>query len=156
MLISALQKMQAGLENNLKGQTLQMNNAKVKVDDVISTIAAFLTQAAATDAANADWKKLLAAMTSTQKTSITPLMAGLARVLQASYGPQNPILAEFGLTPRRTPTRTLKGKTAGVAKSKATRVARNTMGSKQKKAIHGTVPETTPAPAPSAPSLKHE
>ncbi len=144
MLISAIQQMQAGLEKNLKGKTLQVNNATLKVDDVIATFDAFLAQVAATDAANADWKTLLAALTSTQKTSINPLMSGLARVFEAAYGPQNQILVEFGLTPRRTPARTLKSKTTGVAKGKATRVARGTMGSKQKAAIHGTVP----APAP--------
>jgi hypothetical protein len=74
------------------------------------------------------------------------------------------ILAEFGLTPRKVATKSSETKAAAAAKNVATRKARNTMGSKQKKAIKGdvtgvvvtpiTVPkaEAHPAPAPAAPA----
>ena len=65
-------------------------------------------------------------------------------------------LADFGLTPRKRPVMSVDAKSVAAAKSKATRAARHTMGSVQKKAVKGTVPLVStdggvhaPAPAPS-------
>jgi hypothetical protein len=71
------------------------------------------------------------------------------------------VLADFGLRPKKAPTPlTVEEKAAAAAKRKATRVARNTMGSQQKKAVTGTFVGvvvtpiwTAPiTPAPAAPN----
>jgi hypothetical protein len=61
-------------------------------------------------------------------------------------------LAVFNLSAPKAGKRTVKVKSTAVAKSKATRTARNTMGSKQKKSIKGVLPEANTAPdgAPTA------
>jgi hypothetical protein len=55
------------------------------------------------------------------------------------------MLADFGITPpkARTPL-SADQKAAAVAKRKATRAIRHTLGPKQKKNIKGTVPATAP------------
>ena len=55
------------------------------------------------------------------------------------------LLEDFGYVPRKPSTRTLKNKTAAQDKAKATRVARHTLGPKQKQEITGQpVPPATP------------
>ena len=48
-------------------------------------------------------------------------------------------LADFGLSPRKVAVVSPEARVAAVAKTKATRAARHTMGAKQKKAIQGDV-----------------
>ena len=66
----------------------------------------------------------------------------LTAAIKVLLGPESPSLVDFGITPNK-PRRasTLAEKTEAAAKGKATRVARHTMGPKQKAAIHGEVPE---------------
>jgi hypothetical protein len=73
-----------------------------------------------------------------------------AAFVKVTFANSPDILADFGLKPNkaRTPL-TVEQRTMAVARTKATRAARHTMGTKQKKAVKGTV--TTPAPAPAAP-----
>jgi hypothetical protein len=72
------------------------------------------------------------------------------------YGARSQTLLDFGITPAKVPVRTAASKVAAAAKGAATRLARHTMGTKQKAAIHGTVAPAAPvppaAPAPAAPA----
>ena len=63
------------------------------------------------------------------------------------YGAKSATVAEFGFTPKEA-TVDVKTKAAAIVKSAATRAARGTMGSRQKKEIKGTVP-AAPSSAPS-------
>jgi hypothetical protein len=57
------------------------------------------------------------------------------------------VLGDFGLTPPKTATKPVKVKAKAADLAQATREARNTMGSQQKKKVKGTLPEegtTTP------------
>jgi hypothetical protein len=72
----------------------------------------------------------------------------LKTFLQGRLGKTSPDLARYGFEPAKVPTRTVAEKAAAVAKNKATRTARHTMGSTQKKSVKGTVP--APAAQPSA------
>lgn len=60
--------------------------------------------------------------------------------VKASFSKSPDVLADFGLNPKnvRTPL-TVEEKTVAAAKRKATRAARHTMGTKQKKGVKGTV-----------------
>ncbi|MGH7439052.1 MAG: hypothetical protein ACRENE_25465 [Polyangiaceae bacterium] len=78
-------------------------------------------------------------------------MKAYVSFVRARFGDQPDVLADFGLEPRkaRTPL-TIDEQAAAVAKRKATRQARHTMGKKQKKKVKGDVvgvsviPVTTP------------
>jgi hypothetical protein len=84
--------------------------------------------------------------------SLRGVVTAFAAYVKATYGNSPDTLADFGLSPRkaRTPL-TAEQNTVAVAKRAATRAARHTTGSKQKKAIKGSVKvtvTTTPLAAP--------
>ena len=87
-------------------------------------------------------------------------LGAVRAALLAAFKDQVDILADFGLTARAVPVLTPEEKQAAVAKAKATRVARHTMGKKQRAAITGetaaaaaasAAPATAPLPSPSSP-----
>jgi len=76
-------------------------------------------------------------------------MAALVVFVKAAFGKSPDVLADFGLQPKKTSTPlTIDQKAAAAAKRAATRAARHTMGTKQKKNVKGTI-TTIVAPAPS-------
>lgn len=77
-------------------------------------------------------------------------LGAVRAALLAAFKDQIEILADFGLVPRAVPVLTPEEKQAAVAKAKATRAARHTMGKRQKAAITG----VTAAAASSGPSQK--
>jgi hypothetical protein len=95
---------------------------------------------------------------------VNPIRAAFRGILVMKYGKDSPKLLEYGYRPNKTPQKSAAAKTVGAAKAKATRTARHTMGSVQKKAVKGTValdatqleavvaagasPTASPAPSP--------
>jgi hypothetical protein len=111
------------------------------------------------DATKASTKAKLVAET-TQMPALRTFMGTLVTFIKAAYANQPDVLADFGISPKvRTPL-TAAAKTAAVAKRKATREARHTMGAQQKKSVKGTVvgitvtpiSATAPQPAVTAPN----
>jgi hypothetical protein len=105
------------------------------------------------DTAKATAKAKLAA----EKTQAPPLrtfMAALESFVRATFSNSPDVLADFGLTPKkaRAPI-TVVDKAAAAAKRKATRVARKTMGSQQKKAVKGNVAGVLVTPISAAPPI---
>ncbi len=93
----------------------------------------------------------------TQKPAQTATAArAFRRMVQSMFSESPDTLATFGLTAPKVATKTVATKSSAVAKSKATRAARHTMGPKQKAAIHGTPASASsdspvsPGPAPQA------
>ncbi|HEY4014540.1 MAG TPA: hypothetical protein VGM06_14460 [Polyangiaceae bacterium] len=90
-----------------------------------------------------------------KQTSTSPTARAFRRIIVGMFAGSPDVLATFGLAAPKVTTRSVETKTSAVAKAKATRIARHTMGPKQKAKIHGTVPdptESTPSPEPSPPS----
>jgi hypothetical protein len=139
-------------------QHLPDASAKLTVGSVTYTVAelttlfqSFVDLRAATGAAKAAAKaKLLAEVT--QAPPIRGVVSAFVAYLQASFGNSPDALADFGLSPRKARTPLTAEQTAvAVAKRKATRQARHTMGSRQKKAVKGSV-EVTVTSTPLAPA----
>jgi hypothetical protein len=82
-----------------------------------------------------------------KRTQTAPLVKAFRRVVQGMFSESPDTLAAFGLQPIKVGTRTVATKATAVDKTLATREARHTMGTKQKKNIHGTPPSATTAPA---------
>ena len=106
-----------------------------------------------------DAKAATLAKIAEENTQAAPLRRQLsvfAAFVRVTFGETPDILADFGLKPRkaRTPL-TIEQMAAASAKRAATRAARHTMGSKQKKEVKGTITtivSTRAAPQPVAPS----
>jgi hypothetical protein len=111
------------------------------------------------DAARGPFKAALLA----QKAELADthdLLVAVKQGLQLMFRTQVDVLGDFGLTPRKRGKPTPETHVKAAEKARATREARGTKGKKEKLAIHGVVPETTPGnppappPAPAAPAPK--
>jgi ribosomal protein S15P/S13E len=148
--LAFLRQFAAGLIKHLAGKTLDLSSM-IQVNDFVAKIEALLALAAAADTAEAAWKQQIEAV-NTAASELGDDVEVVRSYLNALYGPKSTVLLDFGLKPQKTPVRKPAVVNAGIEKGAATRVARHTMGKKQKAAIHGEVPATAPAPAtPSGP-----
>jgi hypothetical protein len=131
--------------------SLLIAGAQVPTTTVISTLQARIAARAATAPAKATYQALVKA-DQDERTTSAPLVSGARQAVLVMFAGQIQVLADFGLTPRKTPApRTPEQKAASAAKAKATRAARHTMGPVQKAQITGATPQgdaTVPAPAP--------
>jgi hypothetical protein len=71
---------------------------------------------------------------------VTVALQDLRNLVIGAFGPTAPELASFGFSPPKVATLTTEQKQAAVLKRNATRVARRTMGKRQKAKIKGGVP----------------
>ncbi|MGH7438819.1 MAG: hypothetical protein ACRENE_24295 [Polyangiaceae bacterium] len=103
----------------------------------------------ATDAARTRWQDALA-NEHTLRASVLPVVQGYREWVAVSYAGTPSLLADYGVSPRkvRTPP-TAEQQAAAALKRKATRAARGTLGSRQKKAIKGDVTGITVTPVTS-------
>jgi hypothetical protein len=93
----------------------------------------------------ATWKTALDSERSV-RVSTAAFVAAIRQGVLLAFAGQTDVLADFGLTARAKHVATPEELVARTAKAKATRVARHTLGPKQKAAIKGTVTPTAPAP----------
>jgi hypothetical protein len=89
-----------------------------------------------------------------ERALTTKVVNAFRRFVVATFTESPDTLAAFGLTAPKAGKKTVAVKAQAAAKSDATRKARGTKGSRQKKAIHGTVPPANSgmAPAPGTPT----
>ncbi|MDP9148795.1 MAG: hypothetical protein M3O36_02475 [Myxococcota bacterium] len=78
----------------------------------------------------------------------------LRRMVQGMFSQSPDTLAEFGLKPIKAAKTKVATKATALAKSTATRKARNTMGSKQRKGVKGTASPSTSGMTPTTPPAK--
>lgn len=149
-VIMSLQQMIAGLENRLDGQTLAFDDTKVATADIVTRLQGRIADLESADVAYRQWRAARKKVEDGQSAS-DALVSGVTRYVRTLFGPSSVTLGEFGIEPFHPRKSSLAAKVAGKEKSQATRAARHTMGSRQREAIHGTVPATQVATAP-APS----
>ncbi len=101
------------------------------------------------DAAKATTKGRLA-VEKTDMPALRIFMDALVSFVKAAYGTAPDVLADFGLHPKVVTPLTVEAKAAAAAKRKATRAARKTMGSVQRKAVKGDVIGITVTPVTAA------
>jgi multidrug efflux system membrane fusion protein len=156
-----------GINADMKSMsTLYLGGTTYTPKSLVALIQSRIDQANEVATAKAAWQSAGKAYTSLSAT-VNVVEHDLKQLVISTYGAQSPKLADFGYTPRKKVVRTTEDKTEAVAKAKATRVARGTVGPKKKLTIKGTVPapapatgatpqvETAPAvaPAPQAPAV---
>ena len=129
-----------------KLSALMVGGAAVKVADVIAALKAEITAENAVAPARATWEATVQAAKD-QRAKTRTALTGVKQSLQLMFAGQVETLADFGLKPRKQPApRSPQQKAASAAKAKATRQARHTMGSVQKKAVQGDVAGVTVTP----------
>jgi hypothetical protein len=131
--------------------TLPVDGKTEQVSDLASEVEGYHgTWSAAETTADAHAK----AVKARDKIAVTvrKRITALSKALKGALGATNPDLKDYGIKPDKVPEPLTTEKQAQKnAKNKATREARHTMGSKQKKAVKGQV-ATPPATAPASPT----
>jgi hypothetical protein len=144
-VIGKMQKLSAGMREYLSGQVLTLAGKQVKVADLLTEFDAYVAQLNSTDMARGAWLAQVEATTAMETGAVDAHVSLLEAYLRTFYGPTSQTLIAFGLAPRKVRERTAAEKAETAAKSAATRVARHTLGPKQKASIHGVVqPASTP------------
>jgi len=144
--VTELQVFATALIKYFGAQPLTLNGTAYtpqQFKDKVDAYVALLADAAESKTA---WVNRLNAV-DTAVRAFEPVVVDARSLVRGAVGGTSSKLAEFGLTPRAKRPRTAVQQLAINEKSAATRVARHTVGPKQRKAIRG-------APAPLAPSVK--
>jgi hypothetical protein len=148
--LAADQNMINGVQKVLgKTASLTVGSQTVTPADIVKVFQDRRNAANAATAAEAARTAAVKADRDTRKQT-APFVSSLRRIVQGMYSQSPDTLAEFGLKAVKAPKTKVATKATAQVKSTATRKARNTLGSKQKKSIKGTVPAVTSAPAPVA------
>lgn len=148
----------AGITKHLAGVTsVTFSSAAHTPADLTTAFQTLVSLRAAVVAAKAAEQVKLAAE-SAQRPAIHVLLDGFEDYVKLTHSGEPDVLADFGLAPEKPRAkRTAEQQAAANAKAKATREARGTSGSKQKKSVKGAVTgvEITPvtsAPPPASPA----
>jgi len=148
--IASERKLQEGLEKQLgKSATVVLKGDKHKVSEILAILQERL------DASEPVEKVKLAWITAAQKErrvleGSNELVADLIQYIKAVHGASPEALAEFGIVPK--PRRlTAQERLETVQKAEATRVARGTMGRRQREKVKGVVTNDAPSPADATP-----
>jgi len=117
------------------------------IPDLEARIQARIDAATKILAAKAAWQQAVAEYDAIDvQTSV--IVRDLLHTVIGAFGADSPKLADFGFVAPKRAVWTPEMTTAAVAKRKATREARHTMGPKAKLAIKGTVEPPQPPPEP--------
>jgi hypothetical protein len=143
----------SGAQKHYPTGTLMFGGASYDAATLIQTLQGLSNAIAASDVAKAKWKDALKSEQD-ENAKVGPIVRAFQSFLVSSFGNTPSTLADFGLTPRkvRAPA-TAEEMAAAVAKRQATRTARNTMGSVQRKKVKGNVTSVVVTPIVAGPPV---
>jgi hypothetical protein len=137
---------------SLADPTLTLDGKPYTKDAVLAPLRACVTAIAATSAAHSAWSQAVQ-QEHDAIAAARAMIALLKPYLQVRLGKSNPALqSQFGIAPAKKGEKTVAVKSTAIAKAKATRAARHTMGPKQRKAVTGATAAPSPAEQPAAPA----
>jgi hypothetical protein len=154
------QKLIAGLNKHVSTvPALVIAGTTIATKDIVATLQPRIDTANAVLPARAGWLAAVQA-SDTELAKTRTFVSNLKQALLVAFSGQVDALADFGLTAKKPSVMSPETRVAAIAKMKATRAARHTMGSLQKKGIRGDVTgivvtpvETSPTtPAPTTPA----
>jgi hypothetical protein len=138
-LISRDSGLIAGVKKHFKGATLTIGGKPYTDVQIVAALQAEIDAVNAVTPAHAAWQ-LSVATAKAQSASLQELLKGLRQTVLAMFGSQPDTLADFSIAPPKKPAKLTANKLVlKVAKSKATRAARHTVGPAVRKTIKGTV-----------------
>jgi hypothetical protein len=127
--------------------TIVVKGKPVAQADIVKTLQGRVDAGKATDSAAAAFHNAVASEKALRQ-STKPFVADVRLAVLVQFGADPNVLADFGVAPRKTPTRKVEAKATAAQKAKATRQLLGTKGKKQKKQALTTQP--APAPKPTA------
>ncbi len=138
-VVIAAKQFIAGTAKHLTNTTpVAFMGGSFTADQITSKLQQLVDLRSDVDAAKATAKaKLTAEATATP--ALRAFMSAARSYVKVAFGTSPDVLADFGIYPKARAPLTVEDKALAVAKNAATRAARHTMGSTQKKAIKGTV-----------------
>jgi hypothetical protein len=140
---SRINAMIAGIQKRFSSHaTLQLGNASYSPAALVSLLQADIALSNKATASRAQLTTDVQAAKASHAT-VDPLLRFLKAFVTGQFGDGESsasILAEFGLSPRKVPVKSAETKAKAVVRSKATRVARGTMGPKARSKVKGVVP----------------
>jgi hypothetical protein len=148
--VSRDQRLIDGLTKHLGMSTaIFVLGQKYTIKQIVSVLQGRIAKTKAASAAKATWTETVRADRQ-QATTTKEFVAGVRQTLLTMFAAVN-VLADFGISPRKTRKVLSTGdKATAVAKAKATRKARNTVGKTEKLKIKGHLPAPTVPAAPTA------
>jgi len=149
IVVDAVTKRLQALKTHVASKAqIGMNGQKRKLADVVAIYQSSLDTRAALASKRTELQTALAAKGSAESARLEADKALEAWVVQ-EFGAGSQQALDFGFAPPKKAVLTVEEKAQAKARSKATRIARNTMGSQQKKLVKGTMVVLT---APAAPA----
>jgi hypothetical protein len=142
-----LQQLLAGTQKNLPAtSTVDVNGQELKQTDIVAKLQSWIPLFQQLDATNAPYRDAQKAL-----QAAAPAIrqyVGLYRLaLRQVFGKGSPLLADFGLSVTQPKTPTPATRVLAKAKAAATRKARNTLGTQQRKAVKGAAVTQVTVPA---------
>jgi hypothetical protein len=135
-----------GVTEYLPNRTLVLNGKPVTSKAVVGLLQAQIDAVQASAAAHTAWLQAVAKERAVTKSTSAPLLAALRHYVAAVFGVGSDEYLAFGFQPPKARIKSPAAKVVGAEKMRATRKARNTMGSQQRLEITGTVPSVIALP----------
>lgn len=142
LMLQQVTDLLSGLTSNPPGgmTSLVIEGKRINLADLGVELQKYKDTYEAVEDAHLEYKLALAARETIEAT-VQRRCDAVRGALRGSLGKTNQALALYGVTPAKTPRPlTAEEDLVRVAKAKATRAARHTMGRKQRLAIKGTLP----------------
>jgi hypothetical protein len=139
------------LANYQPDDVFELPTGDMTRDQLITEFQGFVSSAETTKSGYQAWRADVQDER-TAELKVRPLRAGVKGVLVGKLGRSSTLLLTYGFTPAKVAVKSVAVKTGAVAKSKATREARGTKGSVQKRAITGNVTGVIITPVTAGPT----
>lgn len=132
-------KLQQGIAQHFKGKTIAFGGGEHKLADVTGLLQNNVDMWNKHEQAKLVSHDALVKANASE-AAIAPTRRALVAYVVAHFGASNPLLADFGITPKKD-RRSLNTdeKSLMVKRIRATREARGTMGKREREKIHGTI-----------------
>jgi hypothetical protein len=145
-VVALAEKLIAGTNKHLANDTqAKFAGGSYTAAQITTKLNQIVTLRADVDAAKATTKAKLASEKA-DMPALRTYMGALVAYVKVTFGTMPDVLADFGIVSKARTPLTVEAKTAAAAKREATRKARNTMGTKQKKNVKGAVVGITVTP----------
>jgi hypothetical protein len=158
--ITRTQALIAGVQKHFGTTPTLIDGTTYATADIVTKLQGQVNADHAVIAAKAAWQ---AAVKEDEDPEVEAFITKLVQVIRIMYASSPAILGDFGVAPPKAHVVSAATRVLATAKAKATRTARHTLGSNQKKGIKGSVTtvtvgssgssdESAPAAAPATPA----
>jgi hypothetical protein len=138
-LLFSLQALRGGVQKHFANKSVTVAGVVVPAMTIEQAVQAQIDAVNAIAAAKAAWMHAVRQQREHLESVVTPYAAAVRHYAAVMFGTTSPEYQDFGFAPPKKPARTAMSKAKAALQNVATRVARHTMGSKQRAKIRGVV-----------------